>query len=223
MSGRPTFGVTNYDMLRDAIREDIVAGVLPPGCRLKISDLTERYGISAMPVRDALQQLCGEGYIAIEPNRGASVRQIDAAFLGQVYEIRRAVESFFVRKLIARLTAADLIGLRKMLRRHAAALERQDRGLVHDLDWEFHQQIVAATNNQEALSVLARHYKMIRPLRVRFGRSPERSRMLVAEHEQIVAAIEAQDATLAAARLEEHIDRSFQDLVNLVGDVRAEP
>ena len=94
--------MTNYDMLRDAIREDIVAGVFPPGCRLKISDLTERYGISAMPVRDALQQLCGEGYIAIEPNRGASVRQIDATFLSQVYEIRRAVESFFVQQLIAR-------------------------------------------------------------------------------------------------------------------------
>ena len=64
---------------------------------------------------------------------------------------------------------------------------------------------------------------MIRPLRVRFGRSPERSRVLVAEHEEIVAAIEAQDATLAAARLEEHIDRSFQDLVRLVGGVGAAP
>jgi DNA-binding GntR family transcriptional regulator len=216
MGAHRTIGVTNYDMLRDAIREDIVAGIFPPGSRLKVSDLTERYNISAIPIRDALQQLCGEGFVAIEPNRGARVREIDAKFLNQIYEIRRAVESYFVQRLAERVTRADIAGLRRTVQRHAAALSRQDNGMVHDLDWEFHRQIVAATQNEEALSVLARHYKMIRPLRVRFGRSSERSLVLVAEHETIVAAIEAQDGARAAALLEQHIDRSLQDLIRLV-------
>ena len=111
MVAHRAIGMTNYDMLRDAIREDIVAGLFPPGSRLKVSDLTERYNISAIPIRDALQQLCGEGFVAIEPNRGASVREIDAKFLNQIYEIRRAVESYFVQRLAERVTRADITGL----------------------------------------------------------------------------------------------------------------
>jgi DNA-binding GntR family transcriptional regulator len=216
MTTHGSVGFTNYDMLRDMIRDDIVSGVFPPGHRLKVAELTERYGISPMPIRDALQQLRGEGFVAIEPNRGASVREIDRQLLSQIYEIRSAVETYFVQRLIERVTTADIAALRKTLRRHAAALDRQNNGMVHDLDWELHKHIVGATTNEEALSVLARHSKMIRPLRVRFGRSEGRRSVIPAEHEAIVDAIEARDSALAVRLLEQHIDRSFKDLVQIV-------
>ena len=56
------------------IREDIIEGNIPADSRLKIRDLAARYGVSTNPVREALQQLRGEGFVIITPNRGARVR-----------------------------------------------------------------------------------------------------------------------------------------------------
>lgn len=54
----------------ERIRDEIISGRLMPNERLKVSDLAARYGTSTNPVREALQQLRGEGFVVIEPNRG---------------------------------------------------------------------------------------------------------------------------------------------------------
>lgn len=207
---------TNYERVRDFIRNDIAKGVYPPGCRLKLSELEKRYGVSAAPIRDALQQLQGEGFIVFLPNRGASVRRIDRDFLWQIYEIRKAVETYFVRELADRITPTDLASLRAALTRHERALAKSNEGLVHDLDAEFHNLIITATKNIEAAAILGKHYTMIRPLRVRFGRSAERRRQLPQDHLAILGAIEARDGGAASQLIAQHIDLAFEDLAKMV-------
>ena len=207
---------TNYERVRDLIRNDIANGVFPPGHRLKLSELEKRYGVSAAPIRDALQQLQGEGFIVFLPNRGASVRRIDRDFLWQIYEIRKAVETYFVRELADRITPTDLHSLRTALTRHERALAKSNEGLVHDLDAEFHNHIITATKNIEAAAILGKHYTMIRPLRVRFGRSAERRQQLPQEHFAILSAIEARDGGAASQLIARHIDVAFEDLATMV-------
>lgn len=207
---------TNYERVRDLIRSDIANGVLPPGHRLKLSELEKRYGVSAAPIRDALQQLQGEGFIAFLPNRGASVRLIDRDFLWQIYEIRKAVETYFVRELVNCITPTELNALRSALMRHQRALTKANEGLVHDLDAEFHDLIIRATKNIEAAAILGKHYTMIRPLRVRFGRSAKRRQQLPQEHLAILSALESQDGDAAAQLISQHIDSAFEDLAAMV-------
>ena len=85
---------TGYSRLRDLIRLDIVAGRLRPGARLKIAELAARYDTSAIPVREALQQLQGEGIVTFIANRGASVRTIDENFIRNIHEICALIEPF---------------------------------------------------------------------------------------------------------------------------------
>lgn len=214
----PNYGTshTNYERVRDLIRNDIASGFFPPGHRLKLSELEKRYGVSAAPIRDALQQLQGEGFIVFLPNRGASVRQIDKDFLWQIYEIRKAVETYFVRELADRITPSDLEKLRKALSRHQRALAKSNAGLVHDLDFEFHNLIITANKNIEAAAILGKHYRMIRPLRVRFGRSAERLKQLPQEHLGILSAIEARDGGTASQLISRHLDLAFEDLTKMV-------
>ncbi len=207
---------TNYERVRDYIRNDIANGVYAPGHRLKLSELETRYGVSAAPIRDALQQLQGEGFIDFQPNRGASVRVVDRHFLLQVYDIRTAVETFFVRRLAQAISPAQRKSLRGVLEKHRRSLSSRDEGVVHDLDRAFHNLIIDADRNVEAAAILRRHYTMIRPLRVRFGRSSARRTQLPGEHLAILEAIEAGSADLAAALTEEHIRLSFEDLASLV-------
>src|SRR5437764_1195259 len=84
------------------IRDDIVAGTLPLGSRITIDALALRYGVSHMPVREALRDLQGEGLVVIEPNRGARVRAIDARFVENIFEIRTALEVMMVRRAARR-------------------------------------------------------------------------------------------------------------------------
>jgi DNA-binding GntR family transcriptional regulator len=207
---------TNYERVRDLIRNDIASGIFPPGHRLKLTELEKRYGVSAAPIRDALQQLQGEGFIVFLPNRGASVRRIDRDFLWQIYEIRKAVETYFVRELADRITPTELDKLRSALNRHQRALTKANEGLVHDLDSEFHNLIISATKNIEAAAILGKHYTMIRPLRVRFGRSAERRQQLPQEHLAILSALEARDGDAASQLISQHIDLAFEDLAKMV-------
>jgi DNA-binding GntR family transcriptional regulator len=209
MTPSPDTPHTNYERLRDTIRDDIMTGAFAPGSRLKIAELSERYGISAVP-----QQLQGEGLIELTANRGASVRRIDHKFLWQVYEIRKVLETFFVVELAYRVTPADIDELNGILAEQEAVLAKFEDGKFQDLDRRFHNHIVSVTQNAEAISVLNRHYDLIRPLRIRYGRSADQRARIPREHREIIDAIQRRDSSRASLLLSAHIDHAFNDLAS---------
>ena len=96
------------------MREDIIEGRIPADARLKVRDLAARYAVSTNPVREALQQLRGEGFVIISPNRGARVRSIDEAFLRDTNEIELAGSSPYLTRWFADIvTNADIDELRR--------------------------------------------------------------------------------------------------------------
>src|SRR3712207_6602251 len=76
-------GSSIYERLRD----DIIHGRVKANERLKVAELATRMGTSTNPVREALQQLRGEGFVIMTPNRGARVRPIDEDFVRDIAEI----------------------------------------------------------------------------------------------------------------------------------------
>ena len=86
----------------------IVAGVLLPGEHLKMSALVQRYGTSSAPIREALGQLEGEGWIEMLPNRGARVRGIERTFISELFEIRIALEPLLAGYSAAAATPTDV-------------------------------------------------------------------------------------------------------------------
>ena len=214
MTGDFNLGRTNYQRVRDIIRNDIITGQFQAGARLKISELVDRYGLSAMPIREALQQLQGEGLVVLSANKGASVRRIDERFLWQVYEVRKALEAYFVAELASRATDADVGRLRAILAEQELAIAAADEETLQALDRDFHGTIVGATGNEEAVANLNRIYDLTRPLRLRFGRSPEQRRRIPHDHGAIIEAI-ARGECLRASRLScEHINSAFTDLAD---------
>ena len=87
-----TLSNTIYSRVTDDLRRAIVSGDFESGERLKMVDLIQRFGTSQMPIREALQQLQGEGLITIIPNRGAQVKIIDHDFVSNIYDLRVAIE-----------------------------------------------------------------------------------------------------------------------------------
>ena len=94
--------------LSSALRARILDGGFEPGQRLVERDLVETYGVSRATARSALTRLAAEGLVAIEPNRGARVASLDDAALGDLFDLRIALEVEAARIALVRRPAAAI-------------------------------------------------------------------------------------------------------------------
>lgn len=107
----PTFTLTKADEIAHVIEEMIVAGRLAPGEVLRQDDLSQRFGVSRTPIREALRQLAAVGLVSFIPNRGVRVRALDREEWGQAFLARAALESAAAFRAASRLTERDLARL----------------------------------------------------------------------------------------------------------------
>lgn len=207
---------TTYERLGDLIRLDIVSGELKPGSRVKVAALAERYRTSAIPVREALHRLQGEGLVQFSPNRGASVRAIDSNFIRDIHEVRALVEPFLVRWFVRHHREQDLAHLEAVQDEYDEAVREGRLELTHDLNRRFHGLCYDGHYNGEALRVAYRHTDLIGALFARFPRSKARAHAISREHRQIIEAIRGQDEELAARLMHEHVRSAGQHLIETV-------
>lgn len=212
----PMLPDTATERVRERIRAEILAGDYPPGERLKIADIAERYGISSIPVREALRLLAGEGLVELAPHRGAIVRPVDPAFVVNSYDIRMALEAMLVDRAIERMGAADLDRIRAGRDAYASAAALLDASAMLDADAAFHGAIRDAAANEEATLVLRRGNELIRAMRISHGFTRERAAENVAQHASLTEAIEARDARRAKRTVREHCISGRDDLLALM-------
>jgi len=211
-----TLGRTIYQRVHERLRNDILAGRIPPGGRLKIADLARRYGLSQMPVREALQQLQGEGLVILSPNRGASVRRMDAAFIRSLFDIREALEGHLTRQAAAHVTPALLERLRGLQRRYDAAVEAGDLQACIPLNRAFHEAILQTTGNDEALRLLNQHTALIAALRARLGYASGRPAIICQEHWALIEALAQGDGEAAQRIHAGHVRRAAEDMLAML-------
>ena len=94
--------------LVEAIRAEIVTGVIPPGETLVQEDLAARFGVSRMPVRDALKQLQMLGFVTIESNKRARAAALSLDDFIEIYDMRESAESLAMRSAMPHLTNAQI-------------------------------------------------------------------------------------------------------------------
>jgi DNA-binding transcriptional regulator YhcF (GntR family) len=106
--------MARFPDIQHRIRDDILSGQLAFGVRITTADLAVRYGVSQMPIRMALRELRGEGLVTMEPNRGARVRSIDPEFIGNIFDIRNALEVLVVRRAARLRTTQHIAQLQSL-------------------------------------------------------------------------------------------------------------
>lgn len=212
---------TDYQRITELLRSAIVLGHLRSGTRLKLRDLAGRYGVSPVPVREALQALRSEGLVVLEPHRGATVRAIDAKVLSDTYGVIEALETHLAG-LFAATASPHLIALLEELQaQHAAAHDEGDMQGLHAANARFHLLVNGAGRNEAALEVLGRAQRLTGAVRLSLGHSDTRLRMSIREHEQLVAAFRVQDAPEAARLAGLHVRSARDDLLDRFRPVAA--
>ena len=204
---------TTYHRVHQALLADIINGVFAPGARLKIAGLCARYGLSAMPIREALQQLQGEGIVVMSPNKGASVRPIDRDFITDIHDVRGALYPIIYRDAIASADPtldATLVAIQK---RFDALMKRGDMAGCRDENQALHALIEARCRNREVASLIRKYANLTQSLRDVFGFDMKRLREISQEHWAIIEAVGARDLARAVAAAQRH---SAQALVNML-------
>lgn len=215
------FGSTVYQRVHDHLRAEILAGRIAPGARLKIQDLATRYGLSHMPVREALQHLQGEGLVVMAPNRGTTVRRMDAQFIRNIFGIREALEGYLTRQAASVLDAGHIARLRAVQSDLRAAHAQHDIQGVVRLNRSFHRTIEGATGNDDAIRLLDMHSNLIGALRTRVGYRPGRVEAVLREHDALIEALAMRDATAAGAIHDLHMRAARDDILHALAEADA--
>ncbi len=215
----PTTLTSEHPRLVDRLRTDIVEGKWRLDGRLRTRDLAAQYGVSTAPVREALQQLQGEGLVVLELNCGARVRPIDEQLLINIFDVREALESFLTARFAAAVSPHQIAILKAMQVEHDEATDRGDGIAAATINGRFHQFINGSARNPEATEVINRGLRLTRALRLECGFSPVRMQAARDEHHALIEAIARGDDAQVARLAGMHVRSSRDDLVDRLGSL----
>lgn len=146
--------LTHRDRISQILERDIVSGTYPPGHRLVERELTIRFGVSSIPVREALQDLEGRGLLTRRPNCGYSTIDLSPAELLSICQLRRILEPEVVRWATLNLTDESAHLLRDQHARFAAAASSNHLPDFFHEDLQFHRLIWDISGNRYAARAL---------------------------------------------------------------------
>ena len=138
-------------MAADRVYEAIYAAVidhrLAPGSRLREEELAETFAVSRTLVRQALHKLAQDGVIVLRPNRGAQVPEPTRRDGEHVFDARRVVECEVARRLVGKLSAAQMAELKQLVEAEARATKSQNKQEAIRLSGEFHLKLAQMSGN----------------------------------------------------------------------------
>lgn len=196
------------DQVQEILREEIVSGVWLPGVRLPEIALSERFGVSRTPLREALKVLESEGLLQLKPHQGAIVADITVNDIEDKLRVLCALEALAVEIAcaVAKPDEIDaIVGLQKGLLETFQHLPHDKN--MHDFflgNFNFHQAIVAASHNPTLIEMhryLHRHIQRARLL----TNFLDDSDTGMAEHDRVATALTARDATEAKIAMTIHM------------------
>jgi DNA-binding GntR family transcriptional regulator len=179
------------DEVAEALRESIYAGRFPPGTRLRQEEVAAQLDVSRTPLREALRILEREGLVEVEQNRGVRVTSADLPTLLAAYELREVIDGLAAR-LAARSPEPYLIELlRSIVVRQREALDPWNAARYTGANVDFHRSIIDAARNDylsAQIPLVNMTSRVFAPVAHLDARRADRA---IAEHVEIVAAIEA--------------------------------
>lgn len=204
------------DSVAQAIKLDIEQGFYPIGQPLIQEALARRYGVSRIPVREALKTLAAEGVVEIHPGAGTFIAVPSAAEIAEMFEIRVQLEPHLLRLSVPRLGPRDYEAAEAAL--EAMAADDQP-GAIAGHDGAFHEALFAGIGRPM-------HVRILRALRARTASLyadesfwTGRRAASLDEHRAILEAVRDGRDKDASSLLIRHLMRAREALAAKVADL----
>ena len=192
--------------IADSLTEMILSGQLQPGTRLVQTDLAELFGVSRVPVRDALHLLRQRQLAVPGPGLGLIVRPLSSAMVRHIFAMRRLLEIEAAKQSIERLSDADFLRMESTIARQRAAVAARDLKEARASDEQFHRIIWERSGNPLLQQYIEQCWMQMLQARGYAQLTPGWGTRSITGHEQIVAALRAGDADETERQVRRAID-----------------
>jgi DNA-binding GntR family transcriptional regulator len=198
------------EKVADTLREGIISGRIPRGTRLKQQEIAGRLETSITPVREALKLLEAEGYVTADAYRGATVAPFDIEASREVIDLRILLETRLVQAAVEKAAGDDIAELKVMAGEFAEAFDAGDNERARAANYRFHHRLFEIAAMPQTLhfvqTLWARYpFDLINKLKGRVSRAAE-------EHDEMLGAIIAADASAAMLATRQHIEAGWLEL-----------
>jgi DNA-binding GntR family transcriptional regulator len=208
-------GPTKQERVYQAVRERILGGTYVPGFRIVIDALAEEFGVSALPVREAIRRLEAEGLVVFRANVGAQVAPAEPGVFDEEMSVLAVLEGYATAEAAAHIDEDDLATLTDITDQMVEAMDGLDTLRFGRLNHDFHAVILERCPNAalvELVHGVTRRLDAIR--RTVFVQIPYRGGASVAEHRELIRLLADRapaDRIEAAARAHKlHTVESFR-------------
>ena len=211
---------TVAERTEEVLRKRILAlasGFLP-GDRLFPVSLAEELGVSATPVREALERLAADGLVEVLPRRGTYVAQLSTEDLDDLVSVRAGLEMLAFRLRAAPLSADELAALDSSLNSCERAIAAEDNTMYRAAEAQFHRQLVAVGRSPRLLALYETLLNQVQIAEVYCPRQAEDMRESVAEHRRLLQVLSQGDLSRSEQSLVAHWEQSRDRVRRRFGD-----
>jgi len=212
-------------MIYEALRAQILKGDLAAGERLITRELAQTFGVSDIPVREALWMLARDGLVDMNAYSGARVASLTREEILEVLFVRSNLEGLATELAAERIDEDGLAVLRSLLDQQEQIVDSAEPDPLEysALNRQFHSVIFDYSGNRKLAELISSIWAGHSNLQAVFRLNPNRLRQSLEEHRAIFDALVAKDAKRAGLLAAEHKKIQQQDLLAVVDDTEREP
>jgi DNA-binding GntR family transcriptional regulator len=197
-----------YEEVAELLRQRIFQRELEPGSWIDEIKLSQEYGISRTPLREALKVLAAEGLVTMKVRRGAYVTEVSDQDLSEVYHLLSLLESDAAAVVAERATEAQLKDLQALHAELEAAAG--DREAFFAVNERFHMRLLELAGNRWRNQMVADLRKVMKLNRHNSLLKTGRVRESLQEHRAVMEALAQRDAAAAMRRMQEHFANGLE-------------
>ena len=199
-----------HDTLVSRLRDMIIEGELAPGSRMHESQLGEQLGVSRTPLREAIKYLASEGLVELVPSRGAVVKRFTGKDVHDMIIVLKSLEELAGTLACVTATDEEIARVRKIHNEMLRCYQARDRLSYYKLNQAIHTEISLLTHNEALASMQALLQSRLKRIRFIGHEGPEKWAAAVAEHEEMITALEARDGKALSEVLGRHLLKAWE-------------
>ena len=191
--------------IADQIRDEILSRSIKPGSRITVKEIADRYNVSAMPVREAFNMLCGEQFLELNPYKGATVMAVTPELMAQLNDLQGALEGLLVELCLQKGYSDELIAQLEEINQQIDALDEEGiRQRRIELNARFHALEYSPCKDHMAYAQFHKNLNQLHAIRRYQVMKSDRVKETVEEHRMIIRALKRKDVSSAVALTRMH-------------------
>jgi len=212
------------EVIAQTLREMIYEGKFKPAQQLKQDQIADMFGVSRVPVRDALNMLINMRVAVNVPRRGVIVHPLSQKLIQELFDVRGILEGAAIKIVICNLNQDLLTILARIIAEQKKTLKNTDIKKAEELDEEFHKTIYQVINNQTLEELIYANWMRVKQARcsssmavAEYGRNWIKNS--IKRHEDLLAALKSKDELQASQIVVDNIESSFNEVITCLEEM----